>query len=323
MKILRTIGCTVLIAFLLFTPKLLVENAQREFTDQRFVRDTDRYRGTIVLYHIVRQRPYIGSLTAWLNKRAEAYEKKHRGTYIVVEGMDEASFRERLEYGRRADAYSFFSGSLYGDLLQPFTPHEVPLREGLFCTDRCVPYCYSGVCLLRKNPSGTGGKRYYSDDVTAARLHASVNEATEEQADLLYTDLRRAGDLIRYKDGFSLGELLAVDSFTDSVCWLGIDRDTDEKKAEVIAAFFDWLRAEDTQKTLDSLGLLSVRADVKSEPPDTQLKEIFRTYASVQTVDPFRWYAEYDTLREDAILARSGDTDADRRFTNRLQELIG
>lgn len=312
-----------MVLFLLFTPRILVENAQREFVDARFVRKAERYTETIVLYHIARSRPYIGSLTSWLQKQADAFEKKHTGAYIAVEGMDEAAFYERLEYGRRADAYSFFSGSLYDDLLQPFDGFELPLREGLFRTDRCVPYGYSGYCKLIRNPAHAEETPFCDNDVLAARLGVRENGAKEEKAEVLITDLRHAGDLIRYRDGFALSELQPVDAFTDAVCWLGIDRDTNDEKTEIIRAFFDWLLNAENQQTLNRLGMLSVRADVGNEAPETLLKGIFKTYETVKTVDPFRWYAEYDTLREDAALARTGDADAAQRFTKRLQELIG
>ena len=312
-----------MVLFLLFTPQILIKNAQREFVDTRFVREQNRYEGTIVLYHIVRHRPYIGSLSAWLQKQADAFEKKHKGTYILVEGMDEAAFYERLEYGRRADAYSFFSGSLYADLLQPIEAPDLPLREGLKLSDRCIPYCYSGYCTLKKDPSGADGAQFCENDVLAARLGIGENAVSEEKAALLFTDFRHAGDLIRYRDGYALSELRAIDSFTDIVGWLGIDRDTDNEKAEVIRAFFSWLLGTERQQTLSALGLLSVRADVKNEPPEPALKELFRTYEKAETVDPFRWYSERDALQEDAAKARKGDGDAARRFTNRLQELIG
>ena len=323
MKIFRIVCSVLLAAFLLFTPKLLYRNAQREFVDARFVRNEDRLRGTIMLYHIVRHKPYLGSLSAWLQKKADAYEKKHRGTYIAVEGMDEKAFAERLAYGRRADAYSFFSGSVYRDLLQPFSACETPLREGLFCTDRCAPYCYTGYCKLTKDPQDGDGACYYANDVLAARLQGGADGASEEKAQTLFTDLRRAGDLIRYRDGFALSELSPVDPFTDAVCWIGVDRDTSAEKAASVAAFVDWLLLPEQQQSLDALGMFSVRADVRSEPPESRLKEICKTYASVETVDPFRWHDAYDALSEDAAAARGGDGDAAARFTKRLQELTG
>ena len=322
MKIVKRIGCILLLAFLLLTPRWLVAQAQREFVDARFVRSQTPSEGTIVLYHIVRHRPYCGSLTAWLTKQAEAFEKKHRGVYLTVEGMDEEAFRERLEYGRRGDAYSFFSGSLYRDLLQPLETGEVPLKDGLYQTDCCVPYGLSGYGMLLKNPPGEDGTHYYANDILAARLGAGTEEAGEQQAQVLVLDWRRGGDLMRFSDGFALAEWKPVDNFTDAVCWLGIDRDTDAGKAEILRAFFDWLLTAERQRTLTSLGMLSVRADIKDEPPDAQMKALYRTYASVSTVDPFRWYAEYETLTADAALARAGDADARRRFSNRLQELL-
>ena len=320
MKVLRTVFCCALVAFLLFTPAMLVKGAQTEFKDARFVRKEKGYQGTIVLYHIVRQRPYAGSLTKWLSDRAEAYEKKHRGTHIAVEGMDEAGFSERLEYGRSADAYSFFSGSVWEDLLLPIEDAGIPYREGLFQTERCVPYAYSGYTKLKRSEQG-GTRAYYGSDITAARLGAGKDDATEEQADELYLDLRRAGDLIRYKDGFASSVLEPIDNFTDAVCWLGIDRRTDEKKAEALFDFFAYLQSVDVQQGVNTLGLLSVRADVRDTPPEALLKPLFKQYATVETIDPFRYQKAYDSLCMEAASARAGDADAAMRFMTRLNEL--
>ena len=151
--------CILLILFLLFSPKYLLSGAKEQYVDTRFVRDQNLYRGTITLYHITRHRPYQGSLTNWLQKRADEYEKKHRGSSIVVEGMSEETFYERIEHGRRADAYSFFSGSVYADLLKTIDGEKnLPLREGLFQTDRCIPYCYSGYVKLIRNTATASDK---------------------------------------------------------------------------------------------------------------------------------------------------------------------
>ena len=320
MKVLRTILCTGMILFLLFTPGSLVKGAQDPYLDARFVRRTDRYTGSILLYHIVRHRPYEGSLSQWLKARAAAYEKKHKGTYIEIEGMDEKTFYERMEQGRRPDAYSFFSGTLYPDRLAELPSPEIALRDGLFETDRCVPYCYTGYLKLVKTPENPGEKVYYADDVLAARLGAGQDDASESKADILYLNFRRAGDLIRYMDGFALSEPEPIDNFTDAVCWIGVDRETDGQKAEAIWDFIAFLLTEDAQQTLNALGLLSVRSDVKNVPPDATLKQIFRTYETVVTVDPFRWHAQYDALLSEAQAARTGDANAQERFRNRLRE---
>ena len=321
MKVFRMILCIGLICFLLFTPQQLVSGAQESFVDARFVRKVRSFQGTIVIYHVVRQKPYAGSLTQWLKNRAEEYEKKHKGVYIEIEGMDEATFFERLENGRTADAYSFFSGTLYRDRLADIPNLKFAYREGLFQTDKAVPYCYTGYCRLLKNPDSAGDKTYYVNDLLAAMQNGGENDTSEEKADILYLDLRRAGDLIRYKDGFSLAAIEPIDNFTDAVCWLGVDRETDEKRREVLLDFTAYLLSEDAQQTLNALGLFAASDAVKNVPPESALKALFRTYETVRTVDPFLWQAAYDSLLSDAALSRKGDTEAHNRFTNRLHEL--
>ena len=310
-----------MILFLLFTPNRLVSGAQEAYRDPRFIRAEQAYRGTITIYHIVRHRPYQGSLSNWLQKRADEYEKKHRGSFIRIEGMDEATFYERLEHGRRADAYSFFSGSLYPDLLREIAQTEIPMRDGLFATNRAIPYCFSGYAKLVRSDASNPSKRYYVNDVLAAYLDGGADEADEGHADILYLDLRRAGDLIRYKDGFASSTIEAIDRFTDAVCWIGIDRDADDQKAEVIRSFTEWLLASEQQQKLNALGLLSVRADVRDTPPDSLLKPVFKCYETIETVDPFLWHAAYDALKEDAAAARRGDPVAMQRFEKRFGEL--
>jgi hypothetical protein len=320
MKILRILLCFGMICFLVFSPKALLKGAQASYVDPRFVRDPGKSAGTIVLYHIVRHRPYTGSLTQWLKSRAAAYEKKHKGVYIEIEGMDEAHFAERLQGGRRPDAYSFFSGTMYPDRLKCIENLHFPYRDGLFQTDRCVPYCYSGYTKLIRTPDGSQERVFFANDILAARAGPVRRTETEDRADVLYLDLRRAGDLIRYRDGFALASPEPLDSFTDAVCWLGIDRDTDDAKSEILLDFFAYLLEPDPQQTLNALGLMSVRSDVKDTPPEPALKRVFRTYQTVETVDPFRWNAMYDSLLEDAKKASDDDSDARERFTKRLRE---
>ena len=321
MKICKTVLCVILVLFLLFTPKYLVLGAKQQFVDTRFVRDENRYRGIVTMYHIVRHRPYLGSLTSWLQKRADEYEKKHRGSSIAVEGMSEETFAERMAHGRRADAYSFFSGSLYPDLLKSFETETCDLREGLFCTGRCVPYCYTGYVKLERNPTDSAQKTYYANDVLAAYLGGAADTAEERKADTLYLDLRRAGDLMRYQDGFASAQLDAIDNFTDAVCWIGIDRDTDAQKTEVLRSFIQWLLSESAQEKLSALGLFSVRTDIRNTATEAILKPVCKVYQTVRTVDPFLWYEQYDALAQDARNARNGDAEALARFQKRFEEL--
>ena len=261
-------------------------------------------------------------MTQWLKTKAAAYEKKHKGTFIEIEGMDEQHYYERMESGRRPDAYSFFSGTLYPDRLKEIEDLHIPYRKGLFQTDRCIPYCYTGYCKLYKSQNVADGKTYFANEVLAARADDATDRTTEDKADLLYLDLRRAGDLIRYKDGFTLSSIEPIDNFTDAVCWMGIDRETGDAKTAVILDFIAFLTEPDTQQSLNALGLFSVRYDVRNVFPEPILKRIFKIYDSVRTVDPFAWNANYDAITEDAALAAKGDADARERFANRLRECL-
>ena len=127
MKILRTVLCAAMICFLLFTPAKLVQSAQKSYVDPRFERDPDRYTGSIVLYHIVRHRPYAGSLTQWLKRRAEAYEKKHHDNInkkldFIIHNMkdpmnanfDELNEKEVDDDGNEiCDEYSYYDSPEY------------------------------------------------------------------------------------------------------------------------------------------------------------------------------------------------------------------
>ena len=191
-------------------------------------------------------------------------------------GMDEADFFERIAQGRLPDAYSFFSGTLYPDRLRTLTDLAVPYKDGIKDTARCIPYGFTGYCRLVRSPDGIGKTVYFANDLLAVYSGAEGEDASEEHADVLYLDLRRAGDLIRCRDGLALASIEPIDNFTDAVCWMGIDRDTDDRKADAILDFIAYLTSADVQKTLASIGMLSVRSDVRDVPPEASLKNIFK-----------------------------------------------
>ena len=321
MKGLKTFLSALLILFLLFTPAELAVKAKESFTDARFVRTENRYKGTIMLYHVVRERPYQGSLTAWLTARAEEFEKRHKGTFIMIEGMDEKAFLERIEQGRVPDAYSFFSGSLWEDRLCALPDLCISFRDGISQNAKAIPYGYTGFVRLTKDAHSSENRVYSDRPVLAARIGLRDLAADEGKADALYVDLRKAGDLIRYREGYASATIQPVDNVTESVCWLGVDRECDAAKYEVLLSFFNELLSEEAQRKLNELGMLSVRSDVRDVPPDPSLKAVFNAYQTVRTFDPFRWAIEYDALLEDAEDSIRGDDDARVRFTIRLQEL--
>ena len=143
--LLRAVMALLILAFLVRVGPTVGAAAGDSFYVQNRLPAAPDYVGTINLYHVVTHRTYQGSVTAFLQERAEAFNKQHFGVRIAVEGMGEQDFMERLSYGRRADMYSFFSGALYEELLQAatFAP-EASLRPGLAVTSYAAPWFFSG-----------------------------------------------------------------------------------------------------------------------------------------------------------------------------------
>ena len=261
------------------------------------------YVGTITLYHIVTCRTYQGSVTAFLQERAESFSAKNFGVRVVVEGMGESDFWERLSYGRRADMYSFFSGALYEEQLQraAFVP-DTDLRPGLSVTEYAAPWCFSGYVKT------TVGE---TDPVAALA----------NRAESTVMDLRAWGDIQR--SGAEAGaDATAAGAFTDQVCYLGIDRNTEAEKARICLAFYAFLLSEPTQRMLPSLGAFSVRTDAPCPYGNSLLLDMDRGYKRVIAPDPFAYHTHRAKLREEATAALGGDEAAKNSFFQRLAIVI-
>ncbi len=323
MKYFRIILCILLLFALAFSPRYLIEQSRRDFFAEVRRREPPSFVGTLVLYHIVSERTYAGSVTAWLQTQADAYGKKHKGTHILVEGMTEPLFWERIEYGRVPDGYSFFSGTLPTDRLREMETKTCDLRDGLADTAYAVPYFYSGYARLSTEQKSVS---LPAQNDIAAMMASQPNGDVKNKMPIpqtsVVTDLRAAGDALRNEQ---YGESYAVEpvgNYTASVCWLGIQKGIDNARAEALQGFYDYVRSQSVQQKLGTLGAMSVLAYVEDAVPHAAMKDIYAGYQTVMTPDPFRLQAEKDTLISDAALALNGDEDAERRFQSRMQEVL-
>ena len=296
-------GCALLILlFLLYAGPRVGEGSGESFYVKNRQLPEPEYAGTITLYHIVTRRTCRGSVTAFLQEWAEAFNKRHFGVRVTVEGMGEEDFWERLSYGRRADMYSFFCGALYEELLQAaeFDP-GTKLREGLSVTPYAAPWCFSGyVCAAGAE-----------NEPVAALANGSEGPVM---------DLRAWGDIQR---GGEMGEGAWAGPFTDQVCYLGVDRNTEPQKAKWCLLFYEFLLSEATQKMLPSLGAFSVRTDVPCPYGDALLLDMDRAYRQVKAPDPFLYHTHKTKLLEEATAALAGDETAKTNFFQRLAIVIG
>ncbi len=321
MKPFRICVCILLLAAFAFSPRYLVEQSRRDFFAELRRKDPPGFAGTLVLYHIVSERTYAGSVTAWLQTQADAYGKKHKGTHILVEGMTEPLFWERIAYGRVPDGYSFFSGTLPKDRLQALDAEIVALRPGLFDTAYAVPYFYSGNARLSTEQS----KVPLPLQKEIAAMMAEKPGETDTPpvpAYAVVADLRTVGDALRneqYGESYTTG---SVGNYTDAVCWLGVQSGVSKERTEALRGFYSYLRTEAVQQKLGAIGAMSVLTSVEDAVPNPMLKNIYAAYVTVRTPEPFRLQAERDALLADAVAGLSGDADAARRFTERMTSLL-
>lgn len=301
--LIRSVFALLILLFLLYAgPRVGAGTGESFYVKNRQLPEPE-YVGTITLYHIVTAKTYQGSVTAFLEERAEAFNARHFGVRITVEGMGEADFQERLSYGRRADMYSFFSGALYEEQLQEldYAP-EAELREGLAVMPYAAPWCFSG---------------YVRTDAGETSPIAALANGAEGPV----MDLRAWGDIQR--NGEMGLDAAPAGSFTDQVCYLGVARDTDPEKARWCCLFYEYLVSEPTQKMLSALGAFSVRTDVPCPYGNSLLLEMDRAYKKVIAPDPFLYHAHREKLREEAAAALAGDETAKNSFFQRLAIVIG
>ena len=300
--VFRAAAALLILLFLLYAGPRVGEGTGESFYVQNRQIPEPEYVGTVTLYHVVTRKTWQGSVTAFLTERAEAFNKRHFGVRIVVEGMGEDDFWERLRYGRRADMYSFFSGALYEELLQeaPFDP-GTELREGIHLTPYAAPWCFSGYVATERG-----------DTEPVAALAAGAEGAV--------MDLRAWGDLERGGEGGLTAE--PAGAFTDQVCYLGIERTTEEQKARWCLRFYEFLLQESTQRMLTALGAFSVRQDVACPFGNALLMDLDRAYKQVVAPDPFLYYTHKTQLRLDAQAALAGDENAKNTFFQRLAIVI-
>lgn len=321
----RIIICVLMVAFLLFSPAYLISVAKQDSYKEQIAIEPPKWQGKIVLYHVVTAKTYQGSVTYYLKTQAEAFEKKNRGVFIEVIGMDEQSYIERLSYGRRPDAISFFAGSVYLEQLMPLKNDYAGFKDGLKATEYAVPYFFCGYATCSISTAKTNGT-VCTSYIQAARLglieaNDDYNGFTNGNYKSAILDTKALGECHRNENIVEM-EVKPVDNFTDQVCYLGMTHGTDDDKAYWIEQFFCWLLDDKAQTGLSALGAFSVRDDFDQTFSQENLNILYSAYQTVSTVDPFLFYSNRSALIADAQLCVQGDNNATVRFFDRLTVVL-
>lgn len=161
MKALRNVSAvivTIAVAlYLIFAPEFImsgIENSRKVSGDRQ-----GNYTGIISLWHIVGFKAHTGSVSTFLNARAEEFERDRFGVFISVTSMTEEEYKENISAGKSADIYSFPLGLEYSDAFMPLESDALResisrIRSGFVETGKsentlyALPYLYSGCCLI-------------------------------------------------------------------------------------------------------------------------------------------------------------------------------
>lgn len=236
----KTAALLLLAAVLLFmiylpqcADKMLERDQYREWLEPA----EEEFSGVISVWHVVRFKPYLGSVGTWLKKIADRTERRHFGVYFEVESISEAEAETRLANGEFPDVISFPVGFLNGEELRTLNGTE------LFGTDggavdfgdgysagalpagfdsgrygdalRALPYA-AGCTLalfypervtaaemaevLKSISNGASAENVFSDDaLTDGREYvcSSVEDFKKGKGDFCIGDARTAGDMER------------------------------------------------------------------------------------------------------------------------------
>ena len=124
----KTIAAVLLAAVLLFMiylPKCAGKMLERDQYREWLEPEEEEFSGVINVWHVVRFKPYMGSVGAWLKKIADRAERRHFGVYFEVESISEAEAEAKLQNGEFPDVISFPAGFLNGRELRIMNGTEI------------------------------------------------------------------------------------------------------------------------------------------------------------------------------------------------------
>ncbi len=160
--ILRVGLSGVLVAFVIVAPFTLFPSLiKAEESVNR--NEVYEYQGILELWHIETFEGGSVSRANFLEKEAVIFEKKHKGTYIVIQTMSLEQFELNLESGKKPNMLSFGIG--IGDIISKdlieldanCVRDDLKIYGMQGSKQLAVPYILGGYALISKNGDGMTG----------------------------------------------------------------------------------------------------------------------------------------------------------------------
>ncbi|MEG1525597.1 MAG: hypothetical protein RRZ24_09455 [Clostridia bacterium] len=357
MRVIKWLVTASILLFLMLSPGWLVPNLAHNVYLDFWTKPVPSWHGRIEIWHIAEFRTYQGSVTDFLQQRADVYCKRHPGVHIDVIGLTVKRYNDRITRGAFADAYSFPSGLIYAEQLQPLEITLPDLADGISpaTIDQksfAIPYLMSSYFLVGNtqllsangfvlpentteadtaylqsalNISSPKAPQLYMPFILAARMGLEGQLATLEQFQkgqtmLAVMDARMLGETQRASSGNLLVEAIPFTAYTDQVQYLGLSRGATPQQAAAFSEFIIFLLSETQQQRLTLLGALPI-VKLENVPifSEPLLNALYAASLFPAMPEPFSYQRHKDALYSEALAALTGDALAKTSFQERMK----
>lgn len=260
-KVIAIILIPAILLFVLFLPDYVDDKIAQNPFEQWLEHKKEHFSGIITVWHVVEFKPYVGSLGNVIKNAADSIEKNHFKVYLDVTALSSDDAAQLIQKGEFPDVISFPKGFVSEASLHPLSESERSAFDNLvdlsLGENNSVVYAIPFVAsceFVIYNPD-----KITSDELTVeiARQN-SADDFKKGKASCCMGDAHTVGQFMRLVASQKLDafELIPIDSGTDLVQFLGIDKNCDENKLSYIFELFSVLLNKKSQKTLCEIGLL-------------------------------------------------------------------
>lgn len=266
-RALRRIAAVLLIAamglFIYYTPAYSGPRLYTDHFEEWIEQHGEPAVGMIEIWHVVKFKPYIGSLGSWLDKAAAKCYSRYIGVYYKVRSVTDEEAASLAERGLKPDVISFSHGSVPITSLQPMSslPDDAAFSSGIrFENCYALPYCSSGLLLLYTPEAAS---QYDISDLE--RSAGTAEDFKAGKAASCVTDIRGAGDLDRAQLAGKCPyfEAVRADSETPLVQYIGLSSNVSDAKRPYCEELMRYITGETAQQSLSAIGLIPILPGLK------------------------------------------------------------
>lgn len=346
-----------LAAFLLVTPRFVSSKLGVDEYRAFHTKPAPAWKGRLEIWHVATFRTYQGSVTSYLQSRADAYCRTRAGIDIDVVGLTEKKLNDRLLRGAYPSAYSFQTGMLYAEQLAPIEITVPGLRGNLAPAMRdgdvlAAPYLVSGYFLAGNEFLMQKHGFSMPEAIDAAFFSAVLGyqgaKTPQLEAPVLLLaqygvsgSLAEAGAFLSGKAAFAVLDARALfaaqndqkanlsivaaplSPFTDEVFYIGASRLSSEEERRALAGFVSFLLTDDEQRRLSVIGALPVINPGDEAYSNANCEKLDLALAFPVSPDPFLFARHKSALLSEGERALCGDAEAQKAFLQRLSEATG